>query len=67
MNSAVDEIIVEKRDELHEDIVISTDLAFREREQLISNTLKETTDERLTRLVTEYDMNNDVENATRYM
>lgn len=67
INVCVDEFIGEKREELHEDLTVTRDLMTREKEQLLSQTMKETQDERLMRLVGECELVGDVKLAEQYM
>ena len=55
MYSNVDQIIHEKKDQFHEDIVIPRELASRERETALNQTFKENPDARLKRLAFEYE------------
>ena len=64
---SVDELITEKREELHEDLTVTRDLMTREKEQLMSLTMKETLDERFMRLVGEYELVGDIKQAEQYM
>ena len=66
MQANVDEIIKERKEEFHEDIVIPWDLATREKELSHINAPKETIDDKLLRLANEYEMQGKIEKATEF-
>ena len=67
MNLTVDDYISNKKETLHEDIVIPKELAARERETILAQTSKETDDERLQRLVNENVFRDRIDAAKSYM
>lgn len=66
MQLTVDEVVSEYKNQLHEDIVIPRELAAREKETLLASTLHETTDERLSRLAFESEINRLTERANAH-
>jgi len=67
MNLTVDDFIGNKKESLHEDIVIPKELAARERETVLAQASKETDDDRLQRLVNENVFRDKLDAATAYM
>ena len=59
------DLIVAKREELHEDIVTSYDQTQKERDRILQNITKESTKDKLIRLASEYDILNQVELAEK--
>lgn len=63
MQTGVDEIIKQNKDDFHEDIVVPWDLSSREKELSFINAPKENIDEKLLRLANEYEIQGKIEKA----
>lgn len=63
MQGSVDEVMQEKRETLHEDLIIPKDLAAREKEQMLAISLKEPVDDKLQRLIWECELTDDLVRA----
>ena len=66
MNSSVDEVLKEHKEEIHEDIIIPWDSAVREKELSLINAPKETIDDKLMRLANEYEIHGKINKATEF-
>ena len=65
MRHTLGEIIKSKREELHEDVVVCYDQTLKERDKIVSTISKETPDEILLKLATEYEILNNMEMAEK--
>ena len=60
-------LVAEKREELKEDLTVTPSLMVRDKEKLLTQTTEETSDQRLTRLVAEYELAGDSVQAEQYL
>jgi len=60
-------LVAEKREELKEDLTVTPSLMVRDKEKLLAQTTEETSDQRLTRLVAEYELAGDSVQAEQYL
>lgn len=60
MRQTLGEIIKEKREELHEDIIVGYEQTLKERDKILSTITKETPQETLQKLATEYEILNNL-------